>query len=267
MSTHGRDYTEPIPDEDLPPLEAERHPKTFQEAWDLLSSYADSNELFEIIVNISKRIAREFPFTLDSDDLVQEWHLYVCEHPNRAKVWLTTDKETRAVKFGYSSFKRDAAGIMAKAARVAKAKAVGYDVEDEVYYSKAQLQELLPYVFIEPTLVASTKDPEGRYAAPDHAKGGNHLASVIDVRMAWDKVVHVGSQWDKIMRGLYQVHATQAQVAEANGLTRPMVSRTHDRCLDALLAEMHGTRPIQSDGPGTRRAASNAACIARTENQ
>ena len=266
-TTHGRQWTEPVPDEDFPPLEAERHPKNYQEAFDLLATYADHNELWNQLVIISRRISREFRWVLESDDLLQSWCLNLAEHPNHAKHWLTTDKATGQRKFGWSSYKRDAAAIMAKAARDAKAKAIGYEPDDEYFYTKAQIQELLPYVFIQPTLVTSDKDPEGRYAAPDHAKGGNHLAGVMDVRGAWDKTVHVGSQWDRIMRGLYQVNGTRVQVAESLGISRQAVEKSHDRCLAAMADCLNGTRPISHDGPGTRRAASNAACIARTDAQ
>ena len=242
----------------------------FQSAWDFLhDNGGDSTELWQIICNISKRISREFQYIMDAEDLQQEWCVHLSQFPHHARHWVTKDPETGKPKFGHVSFKRDAAGIMAKAARAEKARTIGYEPDDEYFYTKNQIIALLPYVFADPVLVSkATQDPEQRSAAPDHSKGGNHLAGVMDVRHAWKKTITAGSQWDRVMRMLFQLDATLAEVGEKEGVSTTTVAKIRDRAIDGMVEILGGKRPgVKEDGPGSRRAMSNAESISRTEHQ
>ena len=109
-------------------------------------------EVVTAIDQIAARIEREFFGILSKEDLTQEFYLWLCEKPSRANAWMHRKKGEDGEPvgeelFGWQSFRRDCAAVMARAARREKAQRVGYEVEDEVFYGRAQIKVLLILVW------------------------------------------------------------------------------------------------------------------------
>lgn len=218
------------------------------------------------IEEIAARISREFGAVLSPEDLAGEVWVYIAERPQTAKHWFFVGDDGEE-RFGWKSFRRDIAGIMAKAARREKAIVFGFDEDDQVFYGKAQVADLLMYVWHDSDSIA-TPGPEVRTSASvDPAKGGGMAVAIADIRAAYKKVIHKGSQWDQVLTWIYQYGASQVETARLTKLDRTTVNRTHSRALEALLQELNGTLPIKDDGPGTRTVISNSAALYLTRSQ
>lgn len=234
--------------------------RTYAEAWALLPHPQSDNAIREI----SQRISAEFKNILEPNDLAQEWHLWLMTKPEYVHNWFYDDAGVQ--RFGWKSFKRDTAAIMARSARAERHK-TGYEPEDDVFYGKKQLEELLPFVF-HTTVLATVGTQEEIKAPVDAAKGGNHLVAVMDVRMAYQKIIVQGSQWDQVLRALFEWGMDHTEAGEYLHLSRQVVSRHKGRAFEAILQQLNGTMPMPDhEGPGARQARSNRASIATTRNQ
>lgn len=224
-------------------------------------------EAMDALSEISERISREFFRMLPAEDLYSEFLLWLAENPGHAAQWHFVGSGDE-VLFGWKSFRRDAAKVMATSARKWKAKTFGYDPEDEVFYAKAQVSELLKYVFGNQTQVGAVDGPQQEKTGTrnDPKYGGDRFAAIMDVRNAYRAVIYPGSQWDQILESTYRLGHTQRETAAALGISQTAVSKNHDRAMQALLTALNGTLPMP-EGPGSRKAISNAAAQAVVKNQ
>lgn len=224
-------------------------------------------EAMDALTEISERISREFFRMRDAEDLYADFLLWLAENPGHAAQWHFIGSEGE-VLFGWKSFRRDAARVMATSARKWKAGSFGYDPEDEVYYAKAQVADLLKYIWGNQSQVGAVDGPkqEPTGTRNDPKYGGDRFAAIMDVRNAYKAVIYEGSQWDQILQMIYQLGRTQREVAAALDISQSAVSKNHERALQEILRNLNGTLPL-NEGPGSRKAISNAAARAITSNQ
>jgi hypothetical protein len=214
------------------------------------------------IRDIAYRIRKEFGNVVEAQDLIQSFHLLLVEKPGIVTDWLYLS-ETDDLCFGWRSFKRDVAGIMAKACKEQQ-RIRGFVPEDDVVYGRMQLEKLLPFVY-HTTVLAAVDTHDERKSVQDPAYGGNLMAAATDTRFAYEKVIRPGSTWDKVLHCLFAFGLSQQATADQCGLNVSTVNRHKLRAMDTILREMNGTLPYR-EGPGSRSAMSNSASIAETRN-
>lgn len=222
----------------------------------------------DMVDQISRRISAEFHRIVEPEDLVQEFYLFLNEKPGYLHNWFFIGEEQGDLLFGWKSFKRDVAGLFARVCRKERQKS-GHETADEVFYSRKQVEALLPFVYHTTILatIGEAREADEIRAKTDAAKGGNHIAAVMDVRAAYDKAIFRGSDWDKTLRILFQFGFNQSEAAEDLRLSRKTINVRKQRAVDAILQELNGTMPlIEHEGPGSRSAMSNSASIAETRN-
>lgn len=216
----------------------------------------------------AQSIAKEFSYIVDSEDLRQGFLVWALEHPQRIQRCFYQDANGAEV-FSWSRFRREAGGVMAGIARREKARAIGYQPEDEFFYTRTKVQDLLPFVWLDRSYMQDKPTTDKVSTADDPAKGGDRSAEIMDVRAAYEKVVQPRPEWDRVLLWIYGLGLTQDEVAEAESVSQQAVSKRHDRALDAVLFKLNGTEPNEEYRlpPQGRRAVSNAAAAALRERQ
>lgn len=100
-----------------------------------------TNEVDALIHGLATQVARRYRMVV-RDDLLQQGRLWVLAHPLRMEAWLSDDDAASWRKMSEAI----AAELEAYAHREKAAK-LGYELEDEAYYTVEMIEELLPAVF------------------------------------------------------------------------------------------------------------------------
>ena len=117
---------------------------------------------------------------MDEEDLYQSCALWALEHPRKYKA-AREQSESHAYKLLWSR--------MVDLIRAEKAKAGGYEVEDQFGYSPKALKKILPLAF-DPTWMEQSQeystDPKGKSGEPNDP--ANAWVLVADVKTAFPKL-------------------------------------------------------------------------------
>jgi len=233
--------------------------------------------LSALALQVARSVRRKY-HTSDTDDLTQVALMWCVQHPRKLAEFLAVEGTgDRLLVASMRNACRDYA-------RKQKAAEIGYEPEDETFYSKRMLKGdgtnpgLLHYVFERKNWEHPPFRGEsaGRVAG-DPAEGGAWLAIMCDVDLAL-------SSLEKAEYLLLKKHFAYGETYEALGEAfepAPVAKATVASYIDKAVAKMQdflgGPRP-REDGPedeweqepeyvGTRRAISNAHARAITENQ
>ena len=205
-------------------------------------------------------------YGLDRAEAEQECWLWIGEHPAKLEEWMEAEPEkwTRLLARTLRNEMRDYG-------EKCKAEALGYHIDDLVYYSKKQLPPLLEAVFNESAWIhpETSGDEPARRGAGDAATGGNWVATLADVSRAVDLL----KQEDRdILKMFHEPPVwTNKDAAKYLGLSEQVMSYRHDRALGRLLRELGGPKPWPGHdgdcdhpfrGMGKRAVYSNAAARA-----
>lgn len=215
----------------------------------------------ELIRPTAARYARRYRL-VERDDIAQELRLWWLTN-QRAVARYTREEEPQPAKLA-KALNRAAE----RYCRQIKAQSVGYRVEDEFFYNAGLVRELLPMVW-KPELVIQDTQPDegGRVKSGKPANEGNNLlAMVADVSRAFDAIT---DDHRRILFAVYFFGETNEHIADRLVISVPAVKMRVQRAVDALVDELGGRSPYDDDyeGPGSRRAISNAHAAAITSNQ
>lgn len=224
-------------------------------------------EKSRVITEMSAKIAREFFNITSSEDLRSEFTVWALAHPQRIER-LAYEQDGQP-KFNWNRFRQEAGAVMAGVARRDKAAAIGYEPEDEFFYNRFKIQDLLPFVWRDSSYIQDKAGNEKVTTASDPAKGGDRAAEIMDVRRAYGLVIKPKPEWDRVLLCIYGVGWTQDEIAVDEGVSQQAISRRHDRALDALMFRLNGTEPdeqfrLPAEG---RKAMSNAEAQSVTSRQ
>ena len=133
------------------------------------------------------KIANEFGKRyrmVEPRDISQELWVWFMTHPNKTKEWLLIDNQKEATKMFAKSLRNAALGYCIKE----KARIEGYSPEDNFFYSKDFIKDLLPAVLSnDPKRIQQVLD-SGAKTTKDLSESGDWLAFSADVRKAYSKL-------------------------------------------------------------------------------
>ncbi|MEU8317125.1 hypothetical protein AB0C33_02040 [Nonomuraea sp. NPDC048881] len=117
-----------------------------------------------------------------------------------------------------------------------KAARDGYDVSDEVFYSKARLEQLLEWLF---AVGLEERPPIGRSesvsrSTGDPAEGGGHLASLLDVQRGLDQLHSIYIDRLKVRFGLLAGYSDDQIAAMSQSEIRHVTGWHHERLRQLL---------------------------------
>lgn len=207
--------------------------------------YDNANEhIRSLAAPAAASVARQFKGYVDTNDLIQEIHVYILTHPSMEEELL------QAYGVSKEETKWTARRIMARMRRYAeryarkeKAARLGYRPEDEFFYDNQMIANLMPAVLTFDTtaelIVEHIEDGQPkRPSAP--SEGGNLMAMIIDVKRIYDKL----PEDDQILlEQYYNKEMTFTQLAEAWAISKSTAERRVKELLRFINRELGGPTP------------------------
>jgi hypothetical protein len=214
----------------------------------------------ELIRPIAYRIGNRYRQYVEREDVAQELRLWWLTHPK------AVERYTDDGKVGEKKLTKSLYRAAEKFAREQKALALGYKPEDEFFYNTELIRMLLPMVW-NPELIFQEVQPDdlgGKIRRSKAANEGNNLpAMVADVAQALHRIDLDDYKLLLLHFALQYEYKELAEELDINvGAAKMRVQRAIERLVETLGGETPWT-----DGPGSRRAISNAHAAAITANQ
>ena len=207
-------------------------------------------EVTEIAAQVARQIHSRYAVYFDAADLRQELMIWAMKRDDKILEWLSPDQDARDRKAGIRQLAKSMQREADRYCRTAKAKASGYELRDEYYYTTGIIEELIAN--LDEVLEPSTS-PQVRVSGggSDPATGNNFMVSVIDVRSALGKLAPVDRL---ILEMRYQESQTLEQIAETLAVSPTTVHRRISKALNSMVKDLGGDNPFI----GTRRVVSNS---------
>jgi RNA polymerase sigma factor (sigma-70 family) len=224
------------------------------------------DELLPLFCQVANDVRRRNPL-VGREDFVQECFVWALTHPAKLAEYREDEDQKAGDRKLYGALRNACRDY----ARRDKAARLGYDPDDEVFYTLLVLKdELLPAVYDEDSWLPSQgAHQESVRSGADPAHGNNWLATLVDVSAALRKV----SLYDEgLIQMYYRDSWTQQEMADELGISQPLVSKRLDRAVKHVHEQLGGARPFvmpaESDDETepfrARKAISNAHARAKT---
>ena len=204
----------------------------------------------KLLYAAAHEVHRRYRSFVDYEDLVQEGWLWTLANKARVTKLLSNDEP----KIGYLQLKSEVSRAIEAYCRHEKSQRLGYEPDDEVFYSRKTVLSLLPFVFnneyerqAEQAEVSAKTDPAHR---------GDFAAGVMDVSAAWDKA-HLTAQ-ERALLSDYTDGLSMRDLAEQLGVSLGTVSKRVNVALDKMVDFLGGHKPRCGGGEGC------AGCLACT---
>lgn len=219
----------------------------------------------QILVNVATKHQRSYSM-VELEDLKQELRLSVFENVDRYEDLLDPRQETAEYKKSCERVRKDLRNAAEKFCRKEKAAKAGYETHDEQFYGIGMLRKLLP-AFLDNGL--TEHPPADREQSVTKGGGlaserGNWQAMMSDLDYAYTRL----SQYDQhVIRRYYsEPDSVKAQqIAYELGMTEDQLHGKLRRAIARLQRSLGGS-DIWKQGPGSRKAVSNARAQAETRN-
>lgn len=193
-------------------------------------------EVDALVHGIAIQVARCYR-TSDRQDLVQQGRLWVLSHPQRMADWLEADD-------GEAWAQLDAAvrAEMERYARVEKAAVLGYELEDEAYYSADLVEALLPSVFDTEREIAPVHERDEVRGSTDPAISAVWPIHLADIGAAFDRA-HMTVDERAAIRARYGVALNDYEIARTLSVNYDAVDPCIASGIQAMLRYLGGARP------------------------
>lgn len=195
-------------------------------------------EVYEIATTVSRQVHKRYTVYFDAVDVRQELVMWAMKRPNKIEEWLSPELEAADRKAGIRQLAKAMHREADKYCRSRKAKASGYEVRDEYFYTTGMVEELIANL-------NNIEHREGGHqrvsgGGGDPATSGNFLVSIIDVRAAMEKL----EPQDQLMLEMrFQEGQTYAQIAAALELSDTTVHRRVNAALRRIVKHLGGESP------------------------
>jgi hypothetical protein len=216
------------------------------------------------------RIGRRYPYTPVAD-LRQEGMVWIYSHQNRVVAWMHDEENP---KRGWARFTRAVEAAMEKMARAEKAGREGYDPDDEEFYARSMIELVLPAVW-DQGYRSDGPSREGREPTSgghDASEGNTWAAMVLDVEQAYWSAALSYDDRTLLRARLGDGGMTYAELGRMFECSHSTAEVRVKKALRRIQNELGGSRPVSCEpgcdcgGPGSRKSTSNAAALARTQN-
>ena len=196
----------------------------------------------DIAANVARSIHRRYHTYFDVEDLRQDLMVWILKREDKVQEWLITEDEEEHNK-GVRMLARALQRQADKYCRSKKAQSLGYQLEDEAFYSPLSLSELLPYVWSD---VVETRDgTKPRVSGGGNpAEGGTYVIQLIDVRRALSKL----NEMDRDMLQLkFENDYTFKELSELLGISDTSAHRRVEGALRRLNKQLGGISPFTKE--------------------
>lgn len=202
---------------------------------------------------------------VDRDDISQYLWEWALNHTESLERW-QVDK-------GRNGFERVLGSVLAVEAgdycRKSKADTLGYSLDDEFFYTKGQLETLIPLVFDKAEWLsppAKLMDGKGGKSQRASSRGGNWVATLADVSKAMSNLKPTQRE---LLWKWYVAKTPISQLEEELTLSKRGVEHRINSCFKKLIRILNDAKPRNVPGAdlgyvGARRVMSNAAAQALT---
>lgn len=196
----------------------------------------------DIAATIARSVHRKYHTYFDVDDLRQDLLVWVLRREDKVKEWLVVE-DVEQHKVGIKMLARALQRQADKYCRSKKAQALGYQLEDEAYYSPVVLSELLPFVWAD---VVDTRDGSKPKVSGggNPAEGGTYIIQLFDIRRALSKL----DPSDKlILQMKFYEQMTFADIANDLSISDTTAHRKVDGALRRLNRHLGGQSPFSRE--------------------
>ena len=199
-------------------------------------------EAKDVAATVARSIHRKYHTYFDVDDLRQELLVWILRREDKVKEWLVhEDKEqhNQGIRMLARALQRQAD----KYCRSKKAQALGYNLEDEAYYSPIVLSELLPFVWAD---VVDTRDGSKPKVSGggNPAEGGTYIIQLFDIRRGIEKL----DPNDRlILQMKFYEQMTFNDIAETLEISDTTAHRKVDGALRRLNKHLGGQSPFSKE--------------------
>jgi len=212
-------------------------------------------QLHRLATVAGSRVAAMFPDAVEREDMIQEALLWLLEHPQRVAEGASAEFPVAGSLLG------DLMRYLVPLARRERRTRYGWRAVGQSVYAPEQVRELLPSVWTGEGVVHEASEVR---PAADPAEGNTWLTMVVDVRWAVEECLTDDEK--ALLFEHYVLGRDWPTIAQAMGVTESALwsrsARLVSRICDVLngVVDEDAPRPgtTLGDGPGTRRAVSNA---------
>lgn len=144
----------------------------------------DTDKYENLVASIAYEYSRKYHM-VEANDIRQELWLWFLEHPNKVQLWEKFEGK-QSIRIIAKSLRNAAKDYCQKE----KANAVGYRVEDNYYYDKALVEELLPAILRGDGTAPALNNLGFTTTKRVASEGGNWFAMMADVKRGLGKLTH-----------------------------------------------------------------------------
>jgi len=212
----------------------------------------------------ASQVSRRYREYVTFEDLYQEAISWVLAHPGTVQARLDDGRR------GSTRLTGQIAGFIVGLARKEKAQAIGYNPDDEAFYTRGMVEALLPAVWDDNYMESPPSQDGGEYQKQksDPSTSGTWLAMACDVRKAWG-VSGMNELWRDALtlkfRDGYRVYQVASDMHIADSTAATYLSKG----VRSLINQLGGsaTQHCEKDCEctlGNRTVISNSSAAAQT---
>lgn len=197
------------------------------------------NQFSPLVHKIGNEYARKYRM-IDSQDIYQEVWLWFITHPNKFKEWTSLENQKEATKLFARSLRNAALGYCVRE----KARIEGYSPDDNFYYSKEFIKELLPAVLSNDAKRIQKVLDNGAKTAKDLSESGDWMAFAADIRHAFSKL---DNKDQRLVYLFYAEEVTGSELHVQTNSERPTVRAdmmAANRALGKMIKNLGGYKPF-----------------------
>lgn len=200
-------------------------------------------EATDVASQVSRIVHRKYHTYFDVADVRQELLVWIVRREEKVRGWLDHTQGEEQYKGGIRQLGKTLTRHADKYCRKRKAQQLGYQLDDEAYYSPITLSELLPFVWSD--VVNTTDGSKPKVSGGGNpAEGGNYVIQLFDIRRALDKL----DPSDKLVLQMKFFEMLNFQeIAEVLEVSDSTAHRKVDGALRRLNNNLGGQSPFKEE--------------------
>lgn len=202
------------------------------------------DQINELIAIVAVQLQHRHRVTAlaDSDDIRQELWIWFSKRKDKILAWVDTEQSEEDQDRGWHSLRKSLFRQGDRYLRTQKAKRLGYQTRDEVFYTEALLDELLPHIWNITDDIGQAHDDGSPKPPSNPSEGGNRIVSLFDVQMALKKS---DDEDKKLLMLRYRDGLEPSDLAKLYECNRTTIDRRLRKALRRLTEKLGGDSPWQ----------------------
>lgn len=201
-------------------------------------------KIIEYIAIVANQLQQRHRLTAlaDADDIRQELWIWFSKRKDKIFAWVDTEQSEEDQARGWHSLRKSLFRQGDRYLRTQKAKRLGYHTRDEVFYTEALLDELLPHIWDITDDIGQSYDDGSPKPPSNPSEGGNRIVSLFDVQRALKKS---DDDDKKLLMLRYRDGLEPSDLAKLYECNRTTIDRRLRKALRRLTRELGGESPWQ----------------------